>query len=379
VVDGREEYQPAKLVKETSCGGSCTHCHQTIISRSFFVNLIALFVKGAVGIVTGSQALIADAVHSVADTVAFGLMFASSRRQIGRSAVASAWVILLTGTVVFLSAVWICADNISLLVGGVGARPGLLALLVAALSVGANGYLYWLSRCVDRHLAGANVRVCMVQNRVNFIAAGIAFAGVSLSALGFPLFDPFGALLIGGILFAAAFEIFRLALQQGAMLTSQMKGAGIAVVLVISCVIIGYYTHMTIRRHEVVLIPSAGLATISPMHQQLARAPYFLVFNTRENTVRPVVNGNRFTPGNVDQSLVDIVRHQNVDVVLAQNINPQLYQRLRDAGVRMYYAPRGTLAGQTVHSFTDGKLPAATEPNIGMAPNRKRSRWWRRW
>lgn len=379
MLDGHDTFQPASVAQESSCGGSCSQCHQTIISRSFFVNLIALFVKGAVGILTGSQALIADAVHSCADTVAFGLMFASSRRQIGRSAVASAWVILLTGTVVFLSAVWICAHNISLLVGGVGARPGLLALVVAALSVGANGYLYWLSRCVDRHLAGANVRVCMVQNKVNFIAAGIAFAGVSLSAIGFPLFDSFGALLIGFILFAAAFEIFRLGLQQGATITPQMRGAGLAVVVAISCVIIATYTHTTLRRHEVVLIPSSGLATISPVDQRLARAPYFLVFNTRENTVRPVVNGNRLTPGNVDHSLVQIIRHQNVDVVLAQNINPHLYQLLRDEGVRMYYAPRGTLAGQTVHSFSDGRLPPATKPNIGLGPQPKRSKWWRRW
>ena len=54
---------------------TCTSCRVRVISLSFFANIASVIFKGLVGLLSGSQALIADALHSLTDTTSFGINY----------------------------------------------------------------------------------------------------------------------------------------------------------------------------------------------------------------------------------------------------------------------------------------------------------------
>ena len=55
----------------------CKECRDEVVWWAFFVNIAQMTYKGLLGIMTGSAALIADAMHSGADVVASSVTMAS--------------------------------------------------------------------------------------------------------------------------------------------------------------------------------------------------------------------------------------------------------------------------------------------------------------
>ncbi|NQU62887.1 MAG: cation transporter [SAR324 cluster bacterium] len=129
---------------ESKCGADCSDCRTQLISSSYFFNIFSTILKGTVGFLVGSQSLMADALHSLSDTIAFALNYFDDRNQsAGRKATgtyeASPHVSVFMGMSMFVAGFWILFSNASALIIDHPYRPGMLALFVAILSVGVNG------------------------------------------------------------------------------------------------------------------------------------------------------------------------------------------------------------------------------------------------
>jgi len=95
--------------------------------------------------------------------------------------------------------------------------------------------------------------------------------------------------------------------------------------------------------------------------------------------MRPIVNGSRYSRGDVSSSFMAIVRLKKIDVVLAPKIGAEMFTDLKSAGVRMYYIDRPGTVGQLFLDHQHGHLELAKAPNVGKGYGRDKIRWLAPW
>ena len=349
-----------------------------VISLSLLSNAVALFIKGSVGILCGSQALVADAVHTLSDVFGFGVNYVGSRTTSPGSDTVPLIQGILIGTIVFLSGVWIFADNTVLLLSGEPLHPGLLGLVVAALSILVNCYLFACSRRASRESSDSNTFICMVQNETNLLSSCLAFAGMLLADLGLVVFDPICALAVGCLLFKASYEVFQHTFAEQSSLALSHKRYILTTVGVPACGIVGFFVHGAFMREEVILVPAQGIAMTSPVDSVLGRADYYVILNA-DKTVTTVASDARNVSGDVSDNFIGTVRINKVNTVLASKIGTEMFSDLQSASVRMYYFDRPGTVEQIVSDYRDGAFQRARTSNVAKGYGRNKIRWLRPW
>ena len=221
------------------------------------VNLLIAGVKFAGGLAFASQALLADAIHSLSDLITdaalvLGVKFwvspADEDHPYGHGkieAVVTGFIALMVAGVA-LEIGWkgLCA----LLQGG-GSVPDAMAFFVALLSVVAKEALYRWTHAVDRSDAISSIPVA--------IAVAAAHFFPSLKWL-----DAAGAILVGVFILRVAFQIAKPAFLA---LTDANCGAAASEVERIACAVPG------VRRVHKVRIRRYGGSMQSDLHVQVAR------------------------------------------------------------------------------------------------------------
>ena len=356
----------APFLCRDSSGLECAKCPKRVLSGSFFISFGGMVAKAGVGIICGSQALVADAMHSLADTVSFGINYAGAASGASKNKPAYVQSVLI-GAIILLMGIWIFADNVAILIKGTAAHPGLFGLIVAGASLLVNWHLYRLTGCASRKFNDPNLFICNVQNRSNFFAACLTLAGVLLAELGLVFFDPLCAIIIGYLLFNGAAEIFKEAFAQTPTSPLLSKQYVLLFVGILACGIIGFFVYdiqSTIGRREVVLIPARGPLVTSQVDRVLGRARYFVIIDTAGRTMLPIENKSRYLQGDVSDSVIAIIRDNKVNVVLAENIGVEMFADLEAAHVRMYYIDRRGTVETILSDYKRGSLPIARAPNV---------------
>ena len=360
-------------------GSRCGACRGQVVYGSLLATIAGLVLKGAIGILCGSRAVFADAVHAFADTISFGVNASDAGgsagpRSFGRS--------VLIGSVIFVSGVWVLTDNTATLISGTQSHPGLWAVVVALASAVANYHLYRFSECANARAGDSSTFVCVVQNKTNFFAACISLFGVGMAELGLTYFDPICALVIGSLLLASAVTILRDALAQ------ESAGAGTARRIawlsagLPACLVMGLFAWRvfdSIGRRDVILIPARGMTASSPVDDVLGRAAYFVIVDTRSGAVTSFVNQNRNLNGDVSNGLLSLVKATSVEVVLAHSIGREMFADLRQAGVKMYYFAGPETVSQVLSDFRHGRLDLARAPNVSRGHGLSEVRWLEPW
>ena len=347
-----------------SSGGACDACRMRILSQSFILMVLSVLFKGTVGFFSGSQALIAEAVHSCADSVTYGVNYAGAKGAKG----SKVWQSVLIGAIMLLLGVWVCADNAKILIVGSPARPGLLSLVIAVSSVYVNWLLYSISECANARNSGdQNIFMCLVQNRTNFLSAVLAASGILLSELGFVSFDPFCAIAIGCLLVYGSLEIFE---QAFADLPSRVQLDRATVYLPVGCLaacIIGFFAYNIsgiLESRSMVLLPSQGATTASLVDGVLGRARYFIIINGNDGTTETVLNNSRRIRGDVSNDLVAIVNARKVGVVIAKNVGKEMFEDLSAEDVLVYYLAGDIAVRDAYQDYLGGNLEVARTPNV---------------
>lgn len=359
--------------------GACSACQEKVVSGSFIYNVCSTLIKGVVGLLTGSKALVADAVHSFTDCAGFGINYFGARAKNMSEFLQST----LVGSIMLLSGVWICSDSIAIMICQTPPRPGVFALLVAFVSALVNAHLYRISACIHRQdKKNGNIFMCMVQNRINYFASCIAFLGILLAVSGFVFFDPLTAIVIGLLQIYGAAQIFKDSFDKEGFRTARTRQRILLSLGAVSLCIFIFFTHdvcSVIGKRQIILIPSDGTTIESPASDLLGRAPYFYIVNMKERITTVQTNASRLY--NVEESLVlgAIVDAKRIGVVLAQKVGPDMFSALRSRNVRIYYGIRPGTVGSLISDYMEKRLKLAVSPNTARGFGRSQVRWLAPW
>jgi len=358
---------------------ACASCQIKVVSSSLIYHVSMTLIKGVVGVITGSKVLVAEALHSFSDCFAFGINYYGVRTKQISELLQS----VLIGTIMFVSGVWVCSDNVATIVSRIPLRPGVFALLVAGISILANGYLYMVSVCTQKKDSdNGNVFMFMVQNKTNLYAACFGFLGIFLAILGLVYFDPVGALFIGFFQIQGAVQIFKECFEKkGARTLVIRKRLSIFLVVLTLC-IIGLFTQSvvtTLARRNIILVPSEGPSLDSSASTLLGRAAYFCIIDLSKNIFTMDLNKSRYY--NVEENVVlgAIVKEHNVGIVLAGNVGPRMFSTLRDKGIRIYYFESPASVGNVFSDYQAGRLQIAASANTFTGFGRSQVQWLRPW
>lgn len=365
--------------KEFDSTYNCSKCRRRILSLSFAMIISSTFIKAVAGIICGSRVLVSNAVSSFTDCINIGINYAGSRGStpdpFGQS--------LIIATIMFLSAVWVCAANAVALISGVMLRPGLWALFISLVATVVNWNQYRITVCAHKSkLDDQNVLLCMILCRSDFIASGITSVGIVLTLTGLLFFDPLCGIFIGCIMFRESFHILNHALAKQGPSGASRKRLAMYTAGLLSCCIIGFYINDALgilNRRAIILVPSQGTQIDSPVDTLLGRAQFFIIINTKNNTIKSITNTSRYLKTDVSNDLLAMLKDNNVGVILAQNIGAELFTDLQIEGVRIYYFERPGTIQDTLSDYQNGQLKLATGPTVKKGFGRNKIRFFAPW
>lgn len=186
----------------------CMRCGGRVGWVSVVVNLALTVLKLAVGFLTGSKAVMADALHSAACIFTSFAVFVA-RKLTGKpnddahpyghgkveflaAGAVSVVILILTGILV--------VEALKHLVYQSPPPPHISAILVSVVSVTSNEMLFRYFRCVGTRLNSQTIRTVAWANRADAFSSSAVLIGVIASWFGVHYFDPIAALVVAGII-----------------------------------------------------------------------------------------------------------------------------------------------------------------------------------
>jgi len=188
----------------------CETCGRRATWLSAGQNFMLASIKGIVGYITTSRALLADACHSGADILcallaAWGTRF--SDKPIDKTHPYGYGKIefivgIIVGVVLIFVALTILRGSLRVLFWHMRIRsPNILAFWVALLSVYSNFVVSHYSMCAAKELNSPALKSMSIDNRSDAYSSIPVVICILGSQLGFPQLDPIAAALVGLVVF----------------------------------------------------------------------------------------------------------------------------------------------------------------------------------
>ena len=187
---------------------ACKRCHwcaKHIGSLNLFGNILLLFIKLLGGIYGRSQALIADAVHSLSDIIVSLMMLVSLKISAvppdddhpwGHGSVEFIAAIAI-GVLLICFAITITITALSSIVEGDIENPDVLAVWAAFISVVANEILCRHGICIGKQMDSPVMIANSREKRSDGLTSIAAMIGVFGAKMGFRVLDPIAAIFVG--------------------------------------------------------------------------------------------------------------------------------------------------------------------------------------
>ena len=198
-------------------------------NNSIFVSLICNILlaigKGITGILANSNALIADAIHSMTDVIAFFINYRAcedcqiygridrkktSKKISQRIVETEIRATYYMGIFLLTIGLAICFHNFMLLVLDRVEKPDSITVLVAFVVLAVYAGLYKYSGNSDNKVAKDCVltsRNTHWQNKMNLVSGTVVLIGLTASMLGFIFMDELAAVVVGSILVAMGVKL----------------------------------------------------------------------------------------------------------------------------------------------------------------------------
>ncbi len=180
-------------------------------------NLGLFIVKGAVGLSSGSTALLADALHSLSDilstvVVLFGMKVAAVPPDPehpyghGRAESIAAKILALMLIAVGLGMVYTAVDKLRFFDGTV---PSAAALVAAFVSILGKEAMYWYAVSTGKKYNNRALIADAWHHRSDAMSSVAALIGIGLARAGYHLVDPLSALIVAAVVIYTAARILR--------------------------------------------------------------------------------------------------------------------------------------------------------------------------
>jgi cation diffusion facilitator family transporter len=182
----------------------CRACGDRVVWWGMVANSTLMVFKGVLGVMSGSAALVADAMHSGADVVADWVTLFSvwvSKRKpdddypygLGNIQFISSAVV---GLILFVgSVVWIY-ESFGKVLYGTSEAPGILAAVGALVSIVTNEIMYRYEVCAGRKNNSPALIAVAWDNRSDAISSTGVLIGIIVAISGFPIADALAAIFV---------------------------------------------------------------------------------------------------------------------------------------------------------------------------------------
>ena len=190
---------------------------------SIYANVALALIKGIIGFLANSRAMISDAVHSASDVfstfiVMIGVSISNKQSDeshpYGHERFESAASIILA-VVLFITGLKIGLSGLANIFGGNYSAlsvPGWPALAAALLSVVVKEAMYWYTRTAAKRIRSDALLADAWHHRSDALSSVGAFAGILGARLGYPVLDHVASVIISICILKVAVDIFREAL-----------------------------------------------------------------------------------------------------------------------------------------------------------------------
>ena len=185
---------------------------------SLICNLLLVFVKGITGLLANSNALVADAIHSMTDVTAFFINYRACKNcelcgrtdEKGTNEKNSQRIVEIeikatyyTGIFLLTVGMAVYFYNSTILLLGRSERPKPITVVVAFFVLAVYAGLCKYLESADNEAAAPCVlttRNANLQNKLNLISGSVVLIGLIASMLGFYFMDELAAIVVGSIL-----------------------------------------------------------------------------------------------------------------------------------------------------------------------------------
>jgi len=192
---------------------------------SLICNILLVIGKGITGILANSNALVADAIHSMTDVIAFFINYRAckdcqmygridrkktSKKISQRIVETEIRATYYMGIFLFTIGMAICFHNFMLLVLDRVEKPDSISVVVALVVLTVYAGLYKYSGNSDNKAAEDCVltnRNTHWQNKMNLVSGTVVLIGLTASMLGFIFMDELAAVVVGSILVAMGVKL----------------------------------------------------------------------------------------------------------------------------------------------------------------------------
>lgn len=193
----------------------CPQCRDEVIWYAVVVNVMQMCFKGAMGFITGSSALVADAFHSSADVIASAVTVISLRISKvpadddhayghGKIQFISSAVV---GLILAVGALGLLVSSVLSVMQGLYEAPSRLAVFGALVSVACNEIMYRYQGCVARELNSPAIMANAWDNRSDAISSLGVLIGLVFATFGYPIADPLASVALSLIVFRIGLEL----------------------------------------------------------------------------------------------------------------------------------------------------------------------------
>ena len=167
-------------------------------------NLVLAVVKGVFGVLANSQALVADALHSLSDLLTDGLVLVAVRmgaqeadadHPYGHGRFETLATVLL-GLILIAAGLGIAVNATMRLTEGDIPLPTWPALVAAAFSIGANEWLFRIQIRIGRAHKASSVIANAWHHRTDALSSVAALAGIAGSMMGWMVLDTVAAVAV---------------------------------------------------------------------------------------------------------------------------------------------------------------------------------------
>jgi cation diffusion facilitator family transporter len=204
------------MAVETKINEKCKKCASQAILMCMCANILLVAFKGIIGYLTGSLAVMADAVHSGADVMdAIVAMIATrigdkppdENHPYGHGKTEFMGGVFI-GIVLFTGASIISVNAISHLLSHTKQPPPhFIAVAAAIVSIAVNHMLYRNASCAAKKVNSAAIEAEALDNRGDCFSSMPVLFGVLGAQFGFTKLDPLAALVVGVLVGKIGFEL----------------------------------------------------------------------------------------------------------------------------------------------------------------------------
>ena len=182
----------------------CYWCARHVGGINFWANFGLLVVKLLGGIFGRSQALIADAVHSLSDVIIAILVIVGLKVSSAPPDDDHHWghgniefiVSAIIGMLLVCTAIAITVVSLLSIIQGDIYNPGIMAVWAAAISVVANEIMFRHSLCAGEQMDSPAMIANAWENRSDVYSSLAVLVGVFGARIGFAVLDPIAAIIV---------------------------------------------------------------------------------------------------------------------------------------------------------------------------------------